>query len=145
KRQDYVAHAFAMAAYQGEKNIKAADLKAMVREFDAKKTDQVLAMSREVGDALNVLTEVDRLASHRITQKWIFVDLCWLIMQHQSTGASVDPAKLAASYVAFDKRRREFNSKPEILIRGKRARRPLDRRLYEYIIAFRTQGGLREN
>jgi hypothetical protein len=101
--------------------------------------------ARRVGDALNVLAQVNALTNQRITQKWIFVDLCWLVMQHQENGDVVDPAKLAASYTAFEDRRREFNSNPEALIRGRRRHPAEDRHLYEYITAFRTQGGLQAN
>ncbi len=141
KRQDYATHAFAMAAYRGQKDIKAADLKRLVREFGQADTDRVLEMSAEVGDALNVLAEIDKIVGYRITQKWIFVDLCWLIMQRHASGAEVDAAKLAACYLKFEKKRREFNSRPEVLIRGRRRNPKLDRHLYNYIVAFRTQGG----
>jgi hypothetical protein len=143
KRQDYVTHAFAMAAYQGQQDIKAADLKRMVREFGTDKSDQVLRMSAQVGDALNVLAKIDEIVGYRITQKWIFVDLLWLIMQRQSAGAVVDPHKAASSYLEFEKRRREFNSRPELLIRGRRRDLKLNKHLYNYIVAFRTQGGQR--
>src|SRR6266481_2207072 len=143
KRQDYVTHAFAMAAYQGQQDIKAADLKRMVREFGTERTEQILRMSAQIGEALNVLAKMDEIVGYRITQKWIFVDLIWLIMQRQSAGAVVDPSKAASSYLEFEKKRREFNSRPEVLIRGRRRNPQLDRHLYNYIVAFRTQGGQR--
>ncbi|MER8464527.1 DUF262 domain-containing protein [Mesorhizobium sp. M1396] len=145
KRQDYATHAFAMAAYRGRKDIKALDLKEMVRHFGPTQAERVLEMSAEVGDALNVLAEVNEIVAHRITQKWIFVDLCWLVMQRHQTGAAVDAVKLAARYLDFEDRRREFNSKPEVLIRGRRRNKALDRHLYNYIVAFRSQGGLAVN
>jgi hypothetical protein len=145
KRQDYVTHAFAMAAYRGESDIKAPDLRRMFEEFGPDRTDEVLELSAEVGDALNVLDEVNTIAGRRITQKWIFVDLAWLIMRRIEAGATVDPRKLAASYMAFEQRRREYNSRPEVLIRGRRNNPALDRHLYNYIQAFRTQGGMRAN
>jgi hypothetical protein len=145
KRQDYVTHGFAMAAYQGQQDIKAADLKRMVRDFGPGQMDQILRMSAEVGDGLNVLSQVDNIVGHTITQKWIFVDLLWLIMQRHAGGAAVDPNKLATCYQEFEKKRREFNSRPEVLIRGRRREPQLDRHLYNYILAFRTQGGQRAN
>lgn len=145
KRQDYCAHAFALAAYDGAGNMKAPDLKRMVKEFGADRALEVMECSRKVGDALNVLTQVNELANRQLTQKWLFVDLCWLIMQHQGRGRIVAPDRVAARYAKFETRRREFNSKPEDLIRSKGANPTLDRHLYDYIIAFRAQGGLNAN
>jgi len=87
----------------------------MVREFGTDKTDQILRMSAQVGEALNVLAKIDEIAGYRITQKWIFVDLLWLIMQRQSAGAVVDATKAASHYLEFEKRRREFNSRRKYL------------------------------
>ena len=145
KRQDYATHAFAMAAYRCARDIKAPDLKAMIVEFGRHRESEILELSAEVGDALNVLAVVNERLRHRITQKWIFVDLCWLVMQRHAGGAQVDPAKLADVYAAFDNRRKEFNRTPETLIRGARRNRALDRHLYNYINAFRLQGGSAAN
>jgi hypothetical protein len=145
KRQDYAAHVFAMAAYGGQRDIKAPDLKRMVLEFGAAESDQVLALSAKVGDALNVIATVNELSSHRITQKWIFVDLCWLIMQRHEAGAVIDPAKLAAAYQAFEVRRRDYTSHADDLIRGREEVPPLDRHLYAYIGAFRAEGAVQGN
>jgi hypothetical protein len=145
KRYDFVTHAFAMAAYEGKRDIKAPDLKKMLVEYDHTRAGETLELSAKVGDALNVLHDVNALLDFKITQKWIFVDLAWLIMQRQAVGAEVNASKLADCYAEFDRKRREFNSRPELLIRRNRANPVLDRHLYHYINAFRTQGGLKES
>lgn len=145
KRQDYVTHAFAIAAYQGQQDIKAADLKKMVREFGPGDMDRILKISAVVGDGLNVLSQLNEKVGHKITQKWIFVDLLWLIMQRHAAGATVDMEKAALRYREFENQRRSFNSRPEVLIRGRRRDPRLDRHLYNYILAFRTQGGQKAN
>jgi hypothetical protein len=80
-----------------------------------------------------------------ITQKWIFVDFLWLFMQRHAEGATIDIQKAAASYLQFEAKRREFNGKSEVLIRGRRHNPALDRHLYNYIEAFRIQGGQQAN
>lgn len=148
KRQDYLAHIFAMGAYKGTKDIKAPDLKRMVTEFGPDKADQLLQVTSVVGDALNVLAKVNECIDYRITQKWIFVDLCWLIMQQQTSGGIVDPGDLAESYSEFEKLRRTYNSHPEDLIKtaeGHPKEIKLNRHLYNYIIAFRAQGATHGN
>lgn len=148
KRQDYVTHAFAMAAYHGAKDIKAPDLKRMVQEFGSEKAARVLEITAAVGDALTVLSEVNRKLDFRITQKWIFVDLCWLIIQRQAENQVIDTDELAENFQAFERLRRKYNARPEDLIRGaeeqpKQAR--LNRQLYAYIVAFRAQGATHAN
>ena len=145
KRQDYATHAFAMAAYRGMRDIKALDLKAMIVEYDSSRAPEVLNLSGEVGDALNVLAKVNELTGYRITQKWVFVDLLWLIMQRQSTGSQVDPVKLSTAYEAFESLRRQHNSSPDSLLRGRRRNPDLKRYLYNYISAFKLQGGTAAN
>lgn len=141
KRQDYTTHVFAMAAYSGSQNIKAQDLKRMVEEYGPDRSDEVLELSARVGDALNVIAEVNELAGYKITQKWIFVDLCWLVMQRQTAGFSVDPQKLNTSYEAFEGLRKSFGRSPETLIRQGRPNPARDRHLYNYINAFKLQAG----
>lgn len=149
KRQDYVSLAFAMALYQGTKDIKAPDLKKMVGDFsDADKMEQVLNLSAAVGDALSILARIDDNLTRRITQKWIFVDLCWLVMQHQVDTQQINAAELAESFDAFEMLRREYTSHPEDLIRTKDEvpkQNRLNRHMYEYITAFRAQGATHAN
>jgi hypothetical protein len=145
KRQDYAAHAFAIVAYQGRQDVKAPDLKRMLLDFGPSDTDRILEMSAKIGDALNVLADVNELVGHKITQKWIFVDFLWLFMQHQAAGATIDVEKAATSYLNFEQKRREFNSRPEELIRGRRPNQALDRHLYDYILAFKAQGAEQAN
>lgn len=145
KRQDYATHVFAMAAYQCERNIKAPDLREMILAYASGRDSEVLEISAEVGDALNVLAAVNERLRRRITQKWIFVDLCWLVMQRHSAGVQVDAAKLADAYAVFDSRRKEFTRAPDTLIRGRGRVSALDRHLYHYINAFRLQAGTATN
>lgn len=142
KRQDYVTHIFAVAAYDGRRGIKAPNLKEMVQEYGPQRMNEILNLSAEIGDVLNVMSEVNRLADFRIVQKWIFVDLCFLILQRHRAGAAVDPRRLFTAYDAFDGLRRQHTRQPETLIRGRRKNRTLDRHLYNYLNAFRVQGGL---
>jgi len=147
KRQDYVAHVFAMAAYKGLKNIKAPDLKKMVLEFGPDKAPDLLVFSSAVNDALTVLEEVDAQLKRQITQKWLFVDLVWLIVQQQTAGIEVNADDLAESFMEFDDLRRKYTSKPEDLLQseGTAKQLRLNKALYDYIMAFRAQGATHAN
>lgn len=147
KRQDYVSHILAMAAYKGHKNIKAPDLKKMILEFGPDQGPELLALSSAVNDALTVLAEVDSQLKRRITQKWLFVDLVWLIVQQQTAGLEVNADELAESFTEFDDLRRKYTSKPEDLLRagGGTKQIRLNKALYDYIMAFRAQGATHAN
>lgn len=146
KRQDYVTHLFAMAAYSGTRDIKAPDLKRMLTEYTPDRTDEILNLTAVVGDALSVLNLVNQQLGYRLTQKWIFVDLGWLIMQWQNDGAQIDPIKLAESYQRFDMLRKLHTKDPSALLRpGHELSERAAGHLYAYINAFRAQGGERSN
>jgi hypothetical protein len=147
RRQDYVAHVFAMAVYNGLRNIKAPDLKKMILEFGPDRGPELLAYSSSVNEALTVLTEVDAQLKRRITQKWLFVDLVWLIIQQQSAGIDVNADDLADSFIDFDILRQKYASKPEDLLQAKGTPKQLrlNKALYDYIMAFRAQGATHAN
>lgn len=145
KRQDYSAHAFAVAVFHGTSDIKAPDLKRMFQTYKEGKEAEVQGFFSKVGEALTVLAEVNARARYGITQKWIFVDLTWLIMQLLDRGVAIDPDKLADRYIEFERQRRENVRNPERLLtqrgRGATARK----HLYNYVMAFKAQGGTKEN
>ena len=144
KRQDYAAHAFAVAAYGTSKDIKAPNLLSLYEEYDQNRSVEVLKLLEEVGDALNIMTDVNNHLGGLITQKWIFVDLCFLIMENLKAGIIIDPAKLAKRYRYFDIKRREYNRHPDDLLRtgqGILSDLTLNPHLYDYIGAFRVQSG----
>lgn len=103
--------------------------------------EHILALSSKVGDALNVLAEIDQHTRFRITRKWIYVDLLWIIMQLHAQGKSIDVEKITAKFDYFEERRRKYTSAPDLLLKSRREdAAPNDRALYEYIYAFRADG-----
>jgi len=148
KHLDYAAHVYAMAAYQGQRDIKAPDLRAMVTEYGADRGEEVLKLSEAVDDALTVLAEVNSQLKFSITQKWIFVDLCWLIMQYKHDGQVPTVSELTRRFQEFELLRRLYNSDPAKLLSagGHDGLTPtLRKHLYNYIIAFQSQGGTHGN
>lgn len=144
KKVDFTTLLFALAA-KGPSDLKAPNLRSFILSYGPDRADDILKMAAEVGDALNVLEEVDAALGRKLTQKWIVMDLCWLVMERQRSGMSTDAAKVAASYRAFDARRLEYNGQADALIRGRRKDATLDKHLYNYINAFRIQGATTAN
>ena len=146
KHQDYLAHVFTYAETDGLADVKAPNIRHLYDKFESGQTDAILDLFNNIGRALDVLSEVNRLTRHRITQKWIFVDLFWLIYSFQRRGETVGANTLAVKYEAFDDRRKIYIKTPEILLDKNRTDiRPSDEALYSYIQAFRASGGDREN
>jgi len=145
KRQDFVTHIMALAAYQGKSDIKAPDLKRLVREYGPDDTDAILTMAAQIGDALNVLDEANSVLKYPVVHKWLFVDLCWFIMQREANGGVVDPTLLAQRFAAFDALRRKFTRAPEEALDSSEVSKTLGKHLYAYLVAFKTQGGTKEH
>lgn len=145
KRQDYITHLMALAANGLDRDIKAPDLKKFMLEYDGNDTNDVLAMAARVGDALNVLADVNRLIDSRLVEKWLFVDLCWFVMQREAAGAQVVSAALADRFSKFNSLRRNYTSTPEAALVAEDVPKSLRRHLYNYIMAFKTQGGTKGN
>ena len=148
KHLDYAAHSYAMAAYQGSKDIKAPDLRDMISEYGADRGAEVLELASKVDEALTVLAEINQKLGYTITQKWIFVDLSWLIMQYHIDQKNIDVDLFVRRFIKFETLRRAYNSVSENLLQP--GQHPdvadgLSKHLYDYIGAFRAQGGVRGN
>ena len=100
-------------------------------------------MVTDANSILDFLKEVNELSSSKITQKWIFVDLFYLLYRHVDQISKINVAKFAKTYLAFEEDRRKHNAEPEKLLAGKAAKGDTD--LYAYIIAFKIAGGERSN
>lgn len=145
KHLDYVTHGFAVLAHGANRDLKAPDLRQLIMDYGPADTDAILELGARAGAVLNVLDAVNVQLGYSITQKWLFTDIFWLIAQRQAAGAAVDHVKLAKAITAFEARRRAHNAHPDTLL-SKRSKQPsLDRHLYDYIVAFKSQGGLKEN
>lgn len=140
KRQDYLAHVFTLLAADGATTLKAPNIKAAYEDMEV---ETIETLAPIISDALDILEEVNGLADYRMTQKWIFIDLCWYVSEKIATGATVDAQQIAQSYSQFERRRREYTQEPEQLLRSRRS--AADRALYNYIIAFKTSGADRNN
>jgi len=145
KRQDYLTHVMALAGHGLSRDIKAPDLKKFMLEYDNEDTDEVLAMAAQVGDALNVLAEVNQRLDFRLVEKWLFVDLCWFVMQREAAGTTVESTVLAERFTAFNALRRRYTSSPEKALSATEIRSPLRKHLYSYIMAFKTQGAIKDH
>lgn len=148
KHQDYAAHAYAIAAYDGEEDIKAPDLRMMFLSYGLDNGEELLDLAAEVDGALDMLGEVNERVGGKITQKWIFVDLFWVILQQIRAGAAIEPDRFSARFARFELLRRIYNATPENLLKADEhpeINAKLAHYLYNYIQAFKAQGATQSN
>lgn len=140
KRQDYLAHVFTLLAAGGATTLKAANIQAAYEDIPVETIEE---LAPRIAEVLDILEQVNDISPYRMTQKWMFVDMCWFVAERLELGRSVSPVRLAQAYSQFEQRRREYTSMPEELLRTRRSAR--DRALYNYLIAFKTSGAERNN
>lgn len=141
RRQDYVAHIFALAAHGEDRDIKAPNLKHLYQEFDHTHTNRIMKIGADVNRALEVLASLNRLLGFGIRHKWIVVDLAWLVVQRHREKKKLSIAKLAEEFRAFDELRRQFTKAPEKALSHSKLTKAQQKQLYNYLTAFKLQGG----
>ncbi|WP_295187804.1 DUF262 domain-containing protein [uncultured Brevundimonas sp.] len=141
KHFDFASYAFGIGLGVGVMDLKAPDLRELQKDYNGRSADEIMAVSSKVGDAMNVLAEVDQQTRFPITRKWIFVDLLGLIMAIQVQGKAIDVAKFTEAYDKFEARRRAYVSSMDQLLKARRSdAQPTDSALYAYLDAFKTEG-----
>lgn len=146
KHLDYAAHIYAMAAYEGKRDIKAPDLRNMISEYGADRGEEVLSLSEKVDNSLTVLNEINGHIGFSLIRKWLFVDLAWLIMQFQAENKVIDAKEIAEKFSRFEDLRLAYTSHSEMLLLDSKdlgISVSLAKNLYSYINAFKAQGGLK--
>jgi len=141
KHQDFLAHAVSMCFHGGSKDLKAPQL---MKDYETiVKASEYQPLMAAAHDILDFLKGVNDQTSKRITQKWIFVDLFYLLYESRSKLGKIDVTEFATTYRAFDKDRLAHTAAPEQLIAGSVTTQR--KQLYDYIQAFKISGGDQKN
>lgn len=136
KRQDFLAHAIALAYYDNTEDLKAPLLARLYHEM-AYSYDKKLM--RRTYDVLDQIYKINCEANHSIRNKWGFVDLFWFLFRQNGATDKINCQKIAHAIVAFENDRVANNKKPEQLLKdGKKY-------LFDYIQAFNSSGGTKAN
>ncbi|MDA7417067.1 DUF262 domain-containing protein [Xenophilus arseniciresistens] len=145
RRQDYVAHVFALGAHGTELDIKAPNLKHLYQEFDASHNNALMKISKEVEAAFAFLDALNALLGFSIRHKWIVVDLAWWVIQQLRLKVKLDVQVTASRFQVFDALRRKFTHAPEEALVSSEVSKRLSKHLYNYLVAFKLQGGTKGN
>ena len=141
RRQDYVAHIFALAAHGVEKDIKAPNLKHLYQEFGPADAVTIMRISKEISDALDILDAVNAELNLSIRHKWIVVDLAWWTVQQLRQRVKLDAGALAERFDSFDSLRKQYTRAPEDVLGAPGLNKRLSKHLYQYLINFKLQAG----
>ncbi|WP_165225780.1 DUF262 domain-containing protein [Aquisphaera insulae] len=138
KTDDLIAHLFALELYDAKRDLKAPTLELMYREHAAGAPQEVL---QKVNQILAFMDQMQDARPGCINTKWGLVDLYWLMSKHLEH--LPQPVDLADRYLAFEQLRKRYNADPSPLIEGESDKER--RSIYDYIIAFKTSGGIPSN
>jgi len=137
KRQDYLSHILAFIFFNNRYDLKAPLFQKMYMDESIQLDDD---LRLKIVEVLSFMHEIDQPATKRIINKWSFVDIFCLIYEWYDQIESIDSTKFAYSFKNFEARRIMHSAEPEVLITGKK-RIQKDQYLYDYIMAFKANGG----
>jgi len=142
QHRDLCALIFGLILYEGKRDLKAPTLKEMFILHASLIPDGLPEKAMRV---LDLLHEVQTHSNGAIKTKWGFVDLCWCLSL--CLDSEIDANDIATRYVAFERRRRRYMANPQTLLDRGKASGPSasDTRLFNYIEAFKTSGGVAKN
>ncbi len=140
KHQDYLAHAISICIYQAKRDLKAPQL---MDDYNNIASNVYTPLMDDAYEILDFLDKVNERTSKRIKQKWIFVDLFYLLYQNRAKLKKLKPKEFADAYVEFDEYRLEHTAEPENLLNGKSTQENRD--MYNYILAFKISGAENKN
>ena len=140
KHQDYLAHTTSICIHGTKYHLKAQRLMEDYKSADSRIYSPIMADADKI---LTFLDKVNEKTSRRIKQKWIFVDLFYLLYQNKEKIDKIKPKDFAEGYLKFDRQRLKHTAKPEKLLEEKPTKKQRD--LYDYILAFKISGGESKN
>ncbi len=140
KHQDYLAHAISICMHQAKRDLKAQQLMSDYLYTDS---STYMPLMSDANDILTFLNSINKRTSGQIRQKWIFVDLFYLLYRNKAKLKNLSLRDFTKAYVGFDQRRLEYSAEPERLLSGRPTKEQID--LYDYILAFQISGGNYKN
>jgi hypothetical protein len=144
---DWIAHVVHLELYGFGKHMKADSLRGMYEKEEGFKL--IGKDAKNVKKVLNYLSKAlgPKSSIPEMDIKWGFVDLYYLIRELIKTlSITGHETKFRKFYRDFEKERRKYGKDPQPLISKPKAKITWkDQMLYDYIMAFKAQGGVKTN
>lgn len=141
KHQDYIDHCVGYLSNGFSKDMKGQNLKDLYVELSASDTKDLI---KNITSILTQMEKVNLLKKGIFKNKWAFVDSFIFLARNLTDGKKFNAKKFLDLFVAFEDNRKTHNKNPEILIEASKPS-DKDKRMYDYIIAFKTGGALKGN
>jgi len=138
KHQDYMAHVLALVEYNNQYHLKADTLLKLYTDKSAKLT---LSQLKKIDKTLGFIEQVDTNCTTRIYKKFHLIDLFWFLYNKIDSIKKFDLVNFCDDFDRFESERLNKQDDPKkILIKEPLSTR--DKKLYDYIIAFKSEGAL---
>jgi hypothetical protein len=144
KHQDYLDHVITLAHYHYKRDLKAPDIKHMYLDLALVRGVDFAEYLRKTNNILDRMHDINQFEKGLFKNKWTFVDTFWFLYLNHDKIKAIKNKKSAESLVRFEFKRKKYNKNPEKLIRDRNSKL-YDKDMYDYIQAFKTQGGLVDN
>ncbi len=144
KHQDYLDHVLSIVNYQGQKDVKAVDIRQLYIDHAKSRMSQLQIMLQNTNQVLDYMHMIDKYKKGIFKNKWSFVDMFYLIYSNLQQIKNVKPRNLATNLATFEAVRRMHTREPEALIKSRRSK-IYDEDMYAYIIAYKSAGAVKAN
>lgn len=144
KHQNYLDHVITLAYYNYKRDVKAPDIRQMYLDLASVKGADFANYLKKTNAILDWMYDINQFEKGLFRNKWTFVDTFWLLYLNYNKIKAIEHKKFAESLVKFEAKRKDNNKDPGKLIEDKNSKH-YDRDMYDYIQAFKTQGGLAGN
>jgi len=141
KHQDYIDHSICFLHHGFLKDMKGAILKDVYIELSAIDSGDLI---KNVSDTLTLMNKVNNYKIGIFKNKWAFLDTFIFLSKNMTEKNKFNAKKYFDLFIGFERKRLASNREPEKLIESGVASES-DKRLYAYIIAFKTGGALKGN
>jgi hypothetical protein len=141
KKQDYLSHALALVFYNNKEPLKA---ELLLKMYLDKSLVINQSLHHKLAVILDKLAEIDSYSFINIYKKYHFIDMFYFLYKNYNRINQMNVKLIAKKFDDFEKLRITNYSRPEYLIENKRPT-PQEKDLYDYIIAFKSNGAYPES
>ncbi len=144
KHQDYIDHVIALMHYNGTQDLKANTLRKLYERFRNSHIDEFSSYLQQLHKILDCMFKINQYSKGIFVNKWGFIDIVWLLKNNYNKIDNINHEEFCDLFKNFENDRKFNDKKPEVLIENKNST-IYDKNLYIYIMAFKYQGGLKDN
>ena len=144
KHQDYLDHVITLSIRDGDTDLRAQDIRELYEELKSSNWNTFQPYIKKAIAILNRMKQVNDLSPGIFKNKWAFVDTYWIMHQNFDRINTINANSFVNRFHDFENKRLQYQRNPEVLIEDRQSD-IYDRDLYDYIMAFKYSGNLKDN